>query len=200
MDGNSRNLLENDNENKITENENSAKKLNSTVGKTIATKIPLNTYDELNYLINNGAYLSISDFLRESIREELKKYKISKVENIDYNEAKKEVISYFNKFGEAYLDDLALNLDLDFIILSNIIDNLLNEGRIKRTLISNDIEKIDSNTNFIKLSGRRLIVEARNINSQYLRLESTSLVNIKKKGFILDNGIAIISNHYTYIK
>ena len=52
-------------------------KNNKEIGKTIATKVPINIHNQLINLIENGDYLSISDFLREAIREQLKTYKVS---------------------------------------------------------------------------------------------------------------------------
>ena len=49
--------------------------------------------NQLIDLIDNGAYLSISDFLREAIREQLKTYKVANFREINYLDAKKEVIS-----------------------------------------------------------------------------------------------------------
>lgn len=178
-----------------------SKKLNSlNVGKTIATKIPLNMYDEVMFLIENGAYLSISDFLRESIRGELKNYKVSRVKNLDYSDAKREVLSYFIQYGEAYIDDLALSLGIDFKIIFNILKDLINEGRIKRDELENEFKEIDFNSDVLNLDSRRLIVEARDVIGEYIKLDSIEEVNIKKRGYILKNGVAIISNHYIFIK
>ena len=87
---------------------------NKGIGKTIATKVPINVHDELLDLVECGAYLSISDFLREAIREHLKSYKVASMRDIDYEEAKREVISYFRKFIICFFDDIAINLDFEF--------------------------------------------------------------------------------------
>ena len=77
-------------------------KNNKEIGKTIATKVPINIHNQLMNLIENGDYLSISDFLREAIREQLKTYKVANFREINYFDAKKEVISYFIKYKEIY--------------------------------------------------------------------------------------------------
>ena len=197
MKDNNKNLIDNSNNDL---NQDSIKLNSSIVGKTIATKVPLNMYEELIFLVENGAYLSISDFLRESIRNQLKKYKVSKIKDISYNDAKNEVLSYFMEFNDCYLDELALDLNIDFKLLSEIIDDLLLEGRIQFNDFSNIDSDIDFNSNFIKLYGKRIIIESKSKNNEYLKLKSLNSINIKFKGCILENGIAIISNHYSFIK
>lgn len=188
------------NNNIKTENDD-GNKINATVGKTIATKIPLNLYEEISYLIENGSYLSISDFLRESMREHLKTVKVSKVRDISYEEGKKEVLSYFKEFKDCYLDEIIFNLDLDFTFVSSIIDDLLLEGRIQLNDFSTLNSDIDFSSNFLKLYGKRLIIEAKSIDNEFLRLKSlNNSVNIKNKGLILEDGFAIISNHYSFIR
>ena len=73
-------------------------KNNKEIGKTIATKVPINIHNQLINLIENGDYLSISDFLREAIREQLKTYKVANFREINYFDAKKEVLSYFIRY------------------------------------------------------------------------------------------------------
>ena len=188
------------NNNIKTENDNGNKN-NSVVGKTIATKIPLNMYEEISYLIENGSYLSISDFLRESMREHLKTVKVSKVRDISYDEGKKEVLSYFKEFNDCYLDEIVFNLNFDFDFVSAILDDLLLEGRIQLNDFSTLNSDIDFSSNFLKLYGKRLIVEAKSIDNEFLRIKSPNKsINVKNKGLVLENGITIISNHYSLIK
>ena len=111
-------------------------KNNKEIGKTIATKVPINIHNQLINLIENGDYLSISDFLREAIREQLKTYKVANFREINYFDAKKEVISYFIKYKECFLDEIAIDLELDFELVINILNDLIIEGRIVK--ISND--------------------------------------------------------------
>ena len=89
-------------------------KNNKEIGKTIATKVPINIHNQLMNLIENGDYLSISDFLREAIREQLKTYKVANFREINYFDAKKEVLSYFIKYNDCFLDEIAIDLELDF--------------------------------------------------------------------------------------
>ena len=143
-------------------------KNNKEIGKTIATKVPINIHNQLMNLIENGDYLSISDFLREAIREQLKTYKVANFREINYFDAKKEVLSYFIRYDDCFLDEIAIDLELDFELVLNILNDLIQEGRIVK--ISNEelIEKrgIDNqesynskdSNRFYKIEGKRLIV------------------------------------------
>ena len=99
-------------------------KNNKEIGKTIATKIPINIHNQLINLIENGDYLSISDFLREAIREQLKTYKVANFRQINYSDAKKEVLSYFIKYDDCFLDEIAIDLELDFELVYILFQDL----------------------------------------------------------------------------
>ena len=103
-------------------------KNNKEIGKTIATKVPINIHNQLINLIEKGDYLSISDFLREAIREQLKNYKVANFRQVNYFEAKKEILSYFIKYNDCFLDEIAIDLELDFELVFNIINDLVLEG------------------------------------------------------------------------
>ena len=146
-------------------------KNNKEIGKTIATKVPINIHNQLMNLIENGDYLSISDFLREAIREQLKTYKVANFREINYFDAKKEVVSYFIKYDDCFLDEIAIDLELDFELVLNIIKDLMEEGRIvkisneelfeKRGIDNLDVYRSKDNDSVYKIEGKRFIVESR---------------------------------------
>ena len=178
------------------------------IGKTIATKVPVNIHDELVELVNSGAYLSISDFLRESIRKELNLYKVNEIRDIGYDEAKKEVISYFAKYGICYLDEIAIDLELEFDLVSKILKELLREGRIAILSDKHLLEEIEeknfdgSDYNLIKLEGKRLIIESKSSGNEYISLRHDLKNNriLKTKGSIVEDGTAILSKAYSFVK
>ena len=51
--------------------------------------------------------------------------------DIDYNAARKEVVEYFQEKGEAYPSEIEENLELDYKLICEIIDELMREGRLK---------------------------------------------------------------------
>ena len=182
-------------------------KNNKEIGKTIATKVPINIHNQLVSLIENGDYLSISDFLREAIREQLKTYKIANFREIDYFDAKKEVVSYFIKYQDCFLDEIAIDLELDFELVLNIINDLILEGRVVK--ISNDelfekrgeSNKDQSNSN-IKLEGKRLIVESRSKDYEFISIRHNFNFKsvFKNNGIVVDNASVILSEAYSFVK
>ena len=187
-------------------------KNNKDIGKTIATKVPINIHNQLLDLIDNGAYLSISDFLREAIREQLKTYKVANFREISYLDAKREVISYFIKYNDCYLDEIAIDLELDFELVFNIVNELILEGRVAE--ISGDEifkgQKIDNgetnnpqnNENLLKVDGKRLIIESRSKDYEFISIRDNLDYNaiFKNNGIVVDNGTVILSKRYSFIK
>ena len=98
--------------------------------KTIGTKLTPYENEEINKLITAGIYLSVSDFLREAVREKLRAIKVIKVRDIDYNVAKKEVLGYYREYSEAYDYEVADDLELDYELVCQIVDELEKEGRL----------------------------------------------------------------------
>jgi hypothetical protein len=187
-------------------------KNNKEIGKTIATKVPINIHNQLINLIEKGDYLSISDFLREAIREQLKNYKVANFRKVDYFEAKKEILSYFIKYNDCFLDEIAIELELDFELVFNIINDLILEGRIEK--ISNDemIEKMSlnnqdsdnskANDKILKFKGKRLIVESRSKDYEFVSIRHNADYKaiLKNNGVVVDNATVILSEAYSFIE
>lgn len=98
--------------------------------KTIGTKLTPKESEEINKLIDAGIYLSASDFLREAVRDKLKAIKVIKIREVDYDVAKKEVLGYYRKYLEAYDYEVADDLELDYELVCQIVDELESEGRL----------------------------------------------------------------------
>lgn len=187
-------------------------KNNKEIGKTIATKVPINIHNQLMNLIENGDYLSISDFLREAIREQLKTYKVANFREINYFDAKKEVLSYFIKYDDCFLDEIAIDLELDFELVYNILNDLIQEGRIVK--ISNEelfekrgIDYRDSNFSkddnpIYKIDGKRLIVESRSKDYEFISIRHNMDYKsvFKNNGIVVENASVILSEAYSFIK
>ena len=187
-------------------------KNNKEIGKTIATKVPINIHNQLMNLIENGDYLSISDFLREAIREQLKTYKVANFREINYFDAKKEVLSYFIKYDDCFLDEIAIDLELDFELVYNILNDLIQEGKIVK--ISNEelfekrgIDYRDSNFSkddnpIYKIDGKRLIVESRSKDYEFISIRHNMDYKsvFKNNGIVVENASVILSEAYSFIK
>ena len=187
-------------------------KNNREIGKTIATKVPINIHNQLVNLIENGDYLSISDFLREAIREQLKTYKVANFREINYFDAKKEVISYFIKYNDCFLDEIAIDLELDFELVFNILNDLVLEGRVvkisndelfeKRGLNNMEVDNSNQSGNILKFEGKRLIVESRSKDYEFIsiRYNSNYKAILKNNGVVVDNASVILSEAYSFVK
>ncbi|AMK15222.1 ribbon-helix-helix domain-containing protein [Methanobrevibacter olleyae] len=188
------------------------KKNNRDVGKTIATKVPINTHNQLINLIENGDYLSISDFLREAIREQLKNYKVANFREITNFDAKKEVVSYFIKYRDCFLDEVAIDLELDFELVFKIINELISEGRIVRITSDELFEKREANNkgldnskdikNLLKFKGKRLIVESNYKDYEFIsiRKDYDYKAVFKNNGMVVENASVILSEAYSFVK
>ena len=187
-------------------------KNNKEIGKTIATKVPINIHNQLMNLIENGDYLSISDFLREAIREQLKTYNVANFREINYFDAKKEVVSYFIKYEDCFLDEIAIDLELDFELVLNIIYDLIQEGRIvkisneelfeKRGMNNPEIYRLKDNDAVYKIEGKRLIVESRSKDYEFISIRHNVDYKsvFKNNGVVLENASVILSEAYSFIK
>ena len=185
---------------------------NKEIGKTIATKVPINIHNQLINLIENGDYLSISDFLREAIREQLKTYKVANFREINYFDAKKEVISYFIRYNDCFLDEIAIELELDFELAYNILNDLLLEGRIvkisndelfeKRGLFNQEGASLKNSGNILKFEGKRLIVESRDKDYEFISIRHNADYRTiqKNNGLVLNNASVILSEAYSFVK
>ena len=187
-------------------------KNNKEIGKTIATKVPINIHNQLINLIENGDYLSISDFLREAIREQLKNYKVANFREVNYFDAKKEVISYFIKYNDCFLDEIAIDLELDFELVFNILNDLVLEGRIvkitndelfeKRGLNNQESDNSRPSKNILKFEGKRLIIESRSKDYEFISIRhNTDFKTIlKNNGAVVNNAAVILSEAYSFLK
>lgn len=99
--------------------------------KMVGTKLSPYEYEKLHKLVEAGMYLNVSDFVRDAIREKLEGIEVIKVRDVNYRTAKKEVLGYFKKYGEAYPNEAADDLELDFELVCNVVDDLKKEGRLE---------------------------------------------------------------------
>ena len=187
-------------------------KNNKEIGKTIATKVPINIHNQLIHLIENGDYLSISDFLREAIREQLKTYKVANFREVNYFDAKKEILSYFIKYDNCFLDEIAIDLELDFELVYNILNDLIQEGRIvkisneelleKRGIGNLENYRSKDNGRVYRIEGKRLIVESRSKDYEFISIRHNMDYKsiFKNNGVVVENASVILSEAYSFIK
>ena len=68
-------------------------------------------------------YLSVSDFIREAVRDKLRATKVIKVREIDYEQAKKEVLGYYKAYKEAFPYQLQKTWNLTMTLSGGSRDN-----------------------------------------------------------------------------
>jgi len=101
------------------------------IAKTVGTKLTSCEHEEISGLIDAGIYLSVSDFIREAVRDKLRALKVVKLREINYLDAKKEVLGYYRNYSEAYDFEVAEDLELDYDLTVRITNELEQEGRLK---------------------------------------------------------------------
>lgn len=109
----------------------SSKEMVQPVSISIGAKIAPAEARQIRELIEAGVYLNESDFVRDAIRHRLSEIKVIKCRDVDYETAKKEILGYYKSRGEAYPDEVAGDLELDFDIVMKATDELRKEGRLE---------------------------------------------------------------------
>jgi len=97
---------------------------------SIGSKIASAEARQIRELIEAGLYLNESDFVRDAIRHRLSEIKVIKCREVDYETAKKEVLGYYKSRKEAYPDEAAEDLELDFDLVMRATEELRREGRL----------------------------------------------------------------------
>jgi Arc/MetJ-type ribon-helix-helix transcriptional regulator len=100
------------------------------VSVSIGAKIAPAEAAQIRELIEAGVYLNESDFVRDAIRHRLSEIKVIKCRDIDFETAKKEILGYYKNRGEAYPDEAANDLELDFDLVMKVTHELRKEGRL----------------------------------------------------------------------
>lgn len=100
-------------------------------GHVIGSKVSAWEMEQIKQLVTAGIYLNTSDFVRDAIRDKLAAIKTIKYRDVDYKTAKKEVMGYFQDRGEAYPSDIEEDLELDYKLICQIVEELKREGRLE---------------------------------------------------------------------
>jgi Arc/MetJ-type ribon-helix-helix transcriptional regulator len=100
-------------------------------GHVIGSKVSAIELEQIKKLVASGAYLNTSDFVRDAIRDKLAAIKTIKYRDVDYETAKKEVMGYFQERVEAYASEAEEDLQIDYKLICQIVDELKREGRLE---------------------------------------------------------------------
>ncbi len=99
-------------------------------GKTVGTKLAPKDYKKIEEIVRKGAYLGVSDFIRDAIKEKLDSVEVIELREVSYKQAKKEIIEYFKSHNEAYPSDAANELGIDLELTYKIVLELRKEGKL----------------------------------------------------------------------
>jgi len=99
--------------------------------RAVGAKLTPVEYSEIEKLVNAGIYLNVSDFIRSAVREKLESIRVVRVRDVDYKDAKKEVLGYLKSYHEAYPHQIAEELELDYDLVWEITEGLKKEGRLE---------------------------------------------------------------------
>jgi Arc/MetJ-type ribon-helix-helix transcriptional regulator len=100
-------------------------------GHVIGSKVSAIELEQIKQLVASGVYLNTSDFVRDAIRDKLAAIKTIKCRDVDYETAKKEVMGYFQERVEAYPSEAEEDLQIDYKLICQIVDELRREGRLE---------------------------------------------------------------------
>ena len=87
--------------------------------------------EQIKQLVTSGIYLNTSDFVRDAIRDKLAAIKTIKYRDVDYETAKRRSGGYFQERREAYPSEIEEDLQLDYKLICQIVEELKREGRLE---------------------------------------------------------------------
>ncbi len=87
--------------------------------------------EEIKKLVEAGLYISVSEFIRDSVRKNLASLKFVEIRDVSKTQAKKEILNYMKKHKESYASDIAEGLELDLDLVFSIMKELSKEGVVE---------------------------------------------------------------------
>jgi Arc/MetJ-type ribon-helix-helix transcriptional regulator len=102
---------------------------NVNISDQISSRLPPKFVSEIESLVNEGYYVSASDFVREAVREKLEVIKEVKLREVSLNMAKKEIYHYLLPNPDLYPYDSANELELELSRVHEALIELRKEGK-----------------------------------------------------------------------
>lgn len=87
--------------------------------------------EEIKKLVNAGLYISLSEFIRDSVRKNLASLKAIEIRKVSKNIAKKGILDYMERHKEAYASDMSEELGLDIGLVFSIMKELRDRGVVE---------------------------------------------------------------------
>jgi len=87
--------------------------------------------EEIKKLVEAGLYISVSEFIRDSVRKNLASMKVVEMRKISKTHARKEILNYMKKHKEAYASDISEELGIELDLIFSIMKELDKEGVVE---------------------------------------------------------------------
>lgn len=104
------------------------------MSELVATRLASRDELVIEKLVDAGYYKSVSEFVRDAIKEKLSRMgevKTVVLREIPKPQAKKEILEYFRKNPGSYASDAADALGIDIELAFDVVKELVQEGRVK---------------------------------------------------------------------
>ncbi len=95
----------------------------------ISSRLPLKFISVLESLVNEGYYLSASDFVREAERDKSEEIKKIRLREVSLNEAKEEIYRYLLQNPDSYPYEIANELWLELSLVHEALIELREAGK-----------------------------------------------------------------------
>lgn len=87
--------------------------------------------EEIKTLVEAGLFVSVSEFIRDSVRKNLASLKAIQIRPLSKAAAKKEILNYMKKHKEAYASDISEERGLDLDLVFTVMKELNKEGIVE---------------------------------------------------------------------
>ena len=87
--------------------------------------------EEIKTLVEAGLFVSVSEFIRDSVRKNLASLKAMQIRPVSKAAAKKEVLEYMKTHKEAYASDISEELGLDLDMVFTLMKEMSKEGVVE---------------------------------------------------------------------
>lgn len=87
--------------------------------------------EEINKLVEAGIYISVSEFIRDSVRKNLASLKVVELRNVPKKQARKEILDYLKRHNETYASDVSEELGIDLDLVFVVMKELSREGVVE---------------------------------------------------------------------
>ena len=95
----------------------------------ISSRLPLKFISEIESLVNEGYYISASDFVREAERDKLDEIKEIRLREVSLNDAKEEIYRYLLQNPDSYPYEIANELWLELSLVHEALIELRKAGK-----------------------------------------------------------------------